>query len=380
VRGLAAAPLRDRRCATPPDVIRFLHTADWQLGLKLAFIAGDRGAYARAERFEVVRRIATVARERGVHAVVVAGDVFDDNAVGPDAIQRARDVLEEFAPLPVLLLPGNHDAGGPDCVLRRLGAGRHVRPLLDRIPVDIAGARFYPSPLLRRHERDDPTNELPSRSPSDPIRVAIAHGGLLDFGESESHNRIDYPTVLAKGFDYLALGDWHGMLRFGPRVWYPGAPEATRFKEKLPGNVLVVEIDEPGGVPRVEPVEVQRTRWVERHDTLDDDEHVEALATWFDRLERRSMALVELTLTGSLSPRARVRLEALLDKQRQELLFLRVDLDGLHDRASGDDFERLVGDGIVGRAAAELRAAGTREAEDALRMLYRFAVEQGGES
>ena len=33
--------------ATP---LRFLHTADWQLGLKLAFVAGDAGAVARFQK------------------------------------------------------------------------------------------------------------------------------------------------------------------------------------------------------------------------------------------------------------------------------------------------------------------------------------------
>ena len=62
-------------------MFRFLHTADWQLGLKLSFIPGDRGARARNERFETVRRIAKLANERKVQAVFVAGDVFDDNLV-----------------------------------------------------------------------------------------------------------------------------------------------------------------------------------------------------------------------------------------------------------------------------------------------------------
>ncbi len=361
-------------------MFRFLHTADWQLGLKLAFIPGDRGAIARAERFEVVRRIAALAKARGAQAVVVAGDVFDDNAVGRDTIQRARDVLEELGPIPVLLLPGNHDAGGPDCVLRRLDAGAHVRALLDRTPVDVEGARFYPCPLLRRHERDDPTRDLPAREPTDPIRIAIAHGGLLDFGDetSESYNRIDWLAVLAKGFDYLALGDWHGTLRFGEggRVWYPGAPEATRFKEKRPGNVLLVEIAEPGARPVVEELPVQRTQWIERQEALDDDAHVDALAAWLDALPRKSMTLVELTLVGALSMAARIRLDAVLERKQDELMLLRVKTDQLHDRANDADFLQLAGDGVVGRAAATLRAAGTRDAEDALRMLHRFVLEE----
>ena len=40
---------------------RFLHTADWQLGLRLNYVPGDHGASLRRQRFQTVERIAEVA-------------------------------------------------------------------------------------------------------------------------------------------------------------------------------------------------------------------------------------------------------------------------------------------------------------------------------
>ena len=57
--------------------ITFLHTADWQLGKPFGSIEGDTAALLREERFEAVKRIALLATERDVDAVIVAGDVFD---------------------------------------------------------------------------------------------------------------------------------------------------------------------------------------------------------------------------------------------------------------------------------------------------------------
>ncbi len=359
------------------EPVRILHTADWQLGLKLAFIPGDRGAWARVERFEVVRRLAALAHARKVTAVVVAGDVFDDNAVGDDVVQRARDALAEFAPIPVLLLPGNHDAGTPDCVLRRIGAGSHVHALLGTDPLALEGVSFHPCPLMRRHDREDPTRHLTLRAPGDPVRVAIAHGALLDFTEGlESNNLIDWRALLGKGFDYLALGDWHGTLSFDPRVWYAGTPEPTRFKEKRPGNALVVEIDAPGATPRVEEVRVARTRWIERKDDVRDDAQVDEVARFFAAIPERSTALVSLTVEGQLSIGARTRLEQLLEQEGRALMHLRVDLDALHDRPSEEDLRTLQADGFVGRAAAILRDGKTPAAEGALRLLHRFLLEE----
>ena len=356
--------------------LRFLHTADWQLGLKLAFVPGDAGAVARFQRFEVVERIASVAKARNVDAVVVAGDVLDDNAIGEDSLQRARDAMKPFAPIPVLLLPGNHDAATPDCALRRLRAGDHGHALLDDAPFVLPHARFHPCPLRQRHDRDDPTRALPRREATDPILVAVAHGALIDFTDGlESKNLIDWRAILAKGYDYLALGDWHGTLSFDPRVWYSGAPEATRFKEKRPGNVLIVEIDAPGAVPRVEEVPVARTLWIERRFDLADDAAVDEVASFFRSIALPSMTLVSVELAGHVSLGGRTKLDDVLATARETLMHLRVDDGGLHDRPSDEDLRALAADGFVGRAAELLRTLGTREAEDALRLLHRLLLD-----
>jgi DNA repair exonuclease SbcCD nuclease subunit len=358
--------------------LRFLHTADWQLGLKLAFVAGDAGAVARFQRFEVVRRLAQVAKDRAVDAVVVAGDVFDDNAVGEDSLQRARDALAPFAPIPVLLLPGNHDAATPDCALARLGAGSHVHSLLNEEPFELTGlARFHPCPLRRRHERDDPSRALPKREAGDPILVAIAHGALIDFTEGlESKNVIDWRAVLAKGYDYLALGDWHGTLSFDPRVWYAGAPEPTRFKEKRPGYALVVEIDGPGAAPRVEEIPVARTLWTERRFDLANDDGVTEVERFFTSIAEPSMTLVSASFAGHVSLGGRAQLDRLLAQARGSLMHLRIDASELHDRPSEEDLRTLAVDGFVGRAVDGLRAEATVAAEDALRLLHRFVIEE----
>lgn len=387
---------------------RFLHTADWQLGLKLRFLDGDRGAKLRLERFEVVRRLAAAAHEHQVEAVVVAGDVFDDNAVGGATLQAARDALAAFAPIPVLLLPGNHDAATPESALRRLAPEEHgldhVRTLLDAEPLTIAGTVYYPCPLLRRHTRDDPTRWLPPRSnggrpdgerheggDEEGVRVAIAHGGVLDFGEStEAPNLIAAEEVLAKGFDYLALGDWHGLFRFGsagwgPRVWYPGTPEPTRFEEKEPGRALVVEIDGAGEDPRVEVLEVARSRWLTEARTLDGEAAVDELERWLKELPERSWTLLRLQLEGALSLAQRARLDRLLTAAGEELLELRLDDRRLTTEPSEEDLAQLRLEGFVGRAVDRLRDESLREeagshsqaeAQGALRLLYRLLQEE----
>jgi DNA repair exonuclease SbcCD nuclease subunit len=357
-------------------MMRFLHTADWQLGLKLRFIPGDRGAKVRNERFEAVRRIAALAHEHEVDAVVVAGDVFDDNAVGPHTLQATRDALASFAPIPVLLLPGNHDASTPECALARLRPASHIHVALSRDPVHLAGATFYPCPIFHRHEREDPTSWLPPRDDADRlVRIAVAHGPVLDFSESTERPLIDAQGVLDKGFDYLALGDWHGTWSMGPRVWYPGTPEPTRFAERRPGYALLVEIDGSAAAPRITDLPVARTRWVQHSCTFDGDSDLDALDAWFQGLEERALTLVELRLQGALSLAGRGRLDRLLAEQSAELLHLRWNDDDLQDAPSEQDLRALDADGFVGVAAAVLREAGAPVDRDAMRLLYRLLGE-----
>jgi hypothetical protein len=63
----------------------------------------------------------------------VAGDGLDDSPLGRDSLQLASDALRNFGAIPVLLLPGNHDAATADSALRRLELGPNaylLKPLL----------------------------------------------------------------------------------------------------------------------------------------------------------------------------------------------------------------------------------------------------------
>ncbi len=353
---------------------RFIHTADWQLGLKLRFIPGDRGARARLQRFESLGRVAELAHEHHVDAVVVAGDVFDDNDVGPDSVQLARDMLKRFGEIPVLLLPGNHDALRASGALARLAPGEHgldaVQVLDSSEPVTVGELSFFPCPLTQRHSQRDPTTDLPARAPGEGIRVAVAHGGVFEFGESDpTPDLIDVDRVLARGFDYLALGDYHGTLRIRPRAAYPGTPEATRFKEKDPGNVLLVDIAAPGETPDVQTLPVARTRWLRWTEDLDGEADVEALKQRLDEVDERSWTALRLTLRGQLPLADRRQLDELLARHGDELLLLRVNDDGLSTSVSDAELKAMDAPGFLGEALRALRAAPDDGADEALRLL-----------
>jgi DNA repair exonuclease SbcCD nuclease subunit len=358
--------------------LRFIHTADWQLGLKLRYIDPERAAQLRLLRFQTVRAIAEVAKSRHVDFVLVAGDVLDDNALGRDTLQQAADALQSYAGMPVGLLPGNHDAATADSALLRLELPKNVQVLAKRERVQFGDAIIYPCPLTRRHEMDDPTAWLPERQPGEGIRIALAHGGVIDFAgssESDTPNLIDATRVIDKGFDYLALGDWHGTFRYDARVWYPGAPEATRFKESEPGGVLLVEIDAPGADPRVERIAVAQTRWLTMDLEMVEDAQVQELQNSLDALPERSQTLLSVTVRGAISLGARDALDAVLTDYSQRLAYLRSDLSQLQSQPTDSDLSQLSTEGFMAEALHRLRESADTADADAIRLMYRLQRE-----
>ncbi|MGK4008051.1 DNA repair exonuclease [Sorangium sp. So ce1036] len=370
---------------------RFLHTADWQLGLRVNYISGDAGAVVRNERFATLRRIGAVAHESQAEFVIVAGDVFEHHGLRPETLRRSFDAMAEI-PVPVYLLPGNHDPLTPDALYRsELWARecpRNVHVLDSKNPVVVRqGVVLLGCPLLERHTLGDTTEHLtPELGPTDHVRIGVAHGGIKEFLEQlvdpdePIRNAIPVDRAARGRLDYLALGDWHGVLPIDERTWYSGTPEATRFKEKDPGKVLVVEIDGPGAVPRVTPRVVAGLEWKKAEFTLDGEADLAGLQLFVEGLSRKDTTLLELTLVGTLDAATRARLEAeILDKARDRFRFVRVRDEKLYTFLGAEDLASLPTDGWLGQAVTrltgEIEGSSAEERARALRLLYRFHKE-----
>jgi len=364
-------------------VVRFLHTADWQIGLRLRWIPGDDGAVVREARLETLRTLGRVAAERDCDFVVVAGDVFEHHGLRPQTLRRTFDVLAEFT-CPIYLLPGNHDPHTADSLY--LGrAWRHAPPTVHVLgstdPVEAApDCWLLPCPLLERHALDDPTRHLgPDFGPSGVVRVGVAHGGVFELLGSlseheELNNRVPLDTVARGGLDYLALGDWHSLLQVDGRTWYSGAPEPTRFKERDPGHALVVELDGPGSQPRVEAVRVATHRWLRHEAELTTAAHLAALEAELEALPDKSGTLLELVLRGAPDATVDAELAEFLADFGPRLRLLRLRDEALCPLLSDDDLDVVATAGWVRGAIDELRAQASsdEDAARALRLLWQL--------
>lgn len=345
--------------------VKVLHTADWQIGKQFSELSddSDKGALLRTQRLRTVERIAELAAEREVDAVVVAGDVFETNAVSDETLRRTLGALKAYKG-PWLLLPGNHDAALADSVwtrLQRLKPPENVITMTTPAPQLVAEHRLaiLPAPLTRRHEAVDLTAAFDQiDTPPSAVRIGVAHGSVSNRlpARSEAINEIADDRAERARLDYLALGDWHGTQEIAPRTWYAGTPEPDRFRDNDPGNVLLVTIDEPGVPPRVEPIRVGHYRWHllnERVYQRDDLAGLEAalaeLGAPYDQ------HLVHLRLEGALSLSAREALDHLIEEWSARFHVLRVDDSQLGTDATEGDIDAIESTGPVRAAVERLR-------------------------
>jgi|FEC22Drversion2_1045045.scaffolds.fasta_scaffold01259_4 DNA repair exonuclease SbcCD nuclease subunit len=368
--------------------VTILHTADWQLGKPFGSIEGDVAALLREERFNAVARLADLARERQVDAVLVAGDVFDSSTVPDQVLRRALEVMRAYSG-PWVLLPGNHDpalAESPWTRLQQLGLPENIRPAVVRKPLLLAGGKLavLPSPLMRRHEPDDVTEWMDDcETPAGVTRIGLAHGSVAGRApEGEAHNQISDVRVVRARLDYLALGDWHGTQEIGPAIWYSGTPEPDRFHSNDAGNALIVTIDAPGALPRVERVRVGYYHWRESTVTCGmggDHDPAAAIEAAIGAIasEARERTLLRLIVQGTATLAGRKHIEDCLSAWRARLRYLEVDFDNLIDEPNADDLDTIDRSGFVRTAVERLLAIANdsanpqREiARTALRLLY----------
>ena len=364
------------------------------MGKQFANVAdGDASAALRDERFAAVRRIAELARDRNVDAVLVAGDVFESNTVGDETLRRMIQAIRSF-PGHWVFIPGNHDAALAESVwtrLMRIGVPDNVHLAVAPEPLSLADGKLVvlPAVLRRRHEADDVTEWFDTaETPAGAVRVGLAHGSVtnrLPEG-ADAHNPIADHRAERAGLSYLALGDWHGTLNIAERTWYAGTPETDRFGSSDPGNVLAVEAEAPDAPPTVEKLPVGRYDWAVHDCVVTTPEDIAALDGQLDGLggapEDR---LVWLRLSGAVDFVTRQALDETIENWRARLRLLRLDDEALVAEPTDDDLDRIDAGGFVRDAVESLRqrasdpADAAREAaRGALLRLYLEHIRQGG--
>ena len=345
--------------------MRLIHTADWQIGKVFRLVHDATEGVLQAARVEAISTLGRLAVERAAPTVLVAGDIYDVATADVRTLGQPLERMRAFPDVTWHLIPGNHDPhqpGGPWERVRRRGLPDNVRVHLELAPASLADgqAQLLPAPLLRRRALADPTLWMDrAPTPIGTLRIGLAHGSISAFGSEarDQPNLIDPARPERAGLAYLALGDWHGLKRIGPRCWYSGTPEVDDFGVEGGGQALLVGLPAPGAPPEITPLAVGRFGWrrqtVQIQGLADLDVVIARLRTVHAEPTR---LLLDLSLEGTLSLAGRERLAHALDELRATLCWLRFDDGRLYLEPSFEDLEAIAPGGFVRVAAERLRA------------------------
>ncbi len=364
----------------------FLHTADWQIGRQYGQFETDDAAILAEARFDVVARIAALAAERRVDAVLVAGDVFDTQGVSDRTIRRLFAAMAAYAG-PWVMIAGNHDAALADSVWSRaaqldcIPANVHVPTRIGVVDLPAINLAVLAAPLTQRHTYDDVTQSFDTLdTEAGRVRVGLAHGSVAGRlpDTIDATNPIAPERAARARLDYLALGDWHGCLSIDAHTWYAGTPEQDRFRGNEPGYVLDVHIDAPGATPVVERIAIGKYRWSAWMETISLPTDAQALAERLAAL--RADDVLRLDVQGHVNMETWDALQRAVDQAAAQVRALLPDLSGLRLEPDQADLAELGASGYVGDVAAQLQSMqGDGEqaavAGEALRLLLRFQRE-----
>jgi len=301
-------------------MVRFIHTADWQLGKAPSYLSDEARARYSAARIDVIDAVAELAAERSCEFVVVSGDVFESNQIDRQVLVRALEKMRTAERLRFFLLPGNHDPLGAASIFASPIFGKHssenVTVLDGSKPVQAApGVELIGAPWHNKRPLADLVGEACDQlEQSSALRIVCGHGhvdsmwpersGPADISLAALEERIESGLI-----HYVALGDRHSVTGVGGTgsVWYSGTPEPTAFDEVDPGKVLVVDLSHDHA--KVEPVRVGTWRFRQFDWELSHRDDVEALAAELDRLSGKDRCIVRVGLAGVVSVAQKARLE-----------------------------------------------------------------------
>ena len=384
--------------------VTFIHSSDFQLGMTRWFLDDDAQSRFDDSRLRAIARLGDLAEESGAEFIVVAGDVFDSNALKPQTMDRALAALDAL-PVPVYLLPGNHDALLPGAALERAAQRDNITVLADSTPVDVRpGVELVGAPLLARYATEDlAAKALAGLEPTENIRILVAHGQCEDRSGENKPDRIDLTgleAALDAGvIDYVAMGDTHsaGPIGTSGRVWFSGAPEVTDFHDRREnveggevnsGKALVVDVDKRSAEDSEVSVD-ERTvgEWTfdALHFEVADAADVKDLLDHLEAYPEKTRTVVKYSIAGTLGLEATRELEEGLAAKENVFgaLFERKRLMDLHLEPSDEELANLPLSGyardamssLLEMASAPADPEGAASARDAVNLLFRLSKE-----
>ena len=219
--------------------MKLIHTSDIHLDSPMTSRLSPRQSRERKrELTESFRRMTEEAARIGAGAVIIAGDLFDNERVSARTLDSVMGIIENASGINFFYLPGNHERN------RLTESGVKLPENLIIFGSEWSTYRFGD---ITVSGRTDIKAGMFSSLSLDPSRINIVtlHGELAD--KSDAPDKIGLTELSGTNISYLALGHYHSYseTEFAPgrRAVYSGTPEGRGFDETGDKGYVIIDTD-----------------------------------------------------------------------------------------------------------------------------------------
>lgn len=248
-------------------MVRILASADIHLGSPIRSVAlrnQELGERLRQASRDAFIKIVDLAISENVDALVLAGDIFDNDQ--PDLRARAFLITQlsraAEASVPTVLIRGNHDALLDHKAHGELGADIHLlhkdNPTVEIGEAVFHGLSFDAAHISKSFLPDNPTPVPGKRN------IGLMHTSLDGASGHDPYAPCAERELMAYGFDLWCLGHIHAPFERVDRsvmVVMPGITQPRHFGERRGGTVALVTLD--GDVPKIERHDIGQLKFSE---------------------------------------------------------------------------------------------------------------------
>lgn len=190
--------------------MKILHCADLHLDSKMeTHLSPNKAKERKAELRASFSGMFDYAKENGIEAVIIAGDLFDSDSASRATKNYVLSTFRSYLDIKIFYLPGNHDEGlfAQDCDLPE-----NVTVFTEEWKQKRIGNVVITGAILNEYN----LHTLPSalHLPEDTVNIAVLHGQTSAYRSDCSGGQlIPLPAFKNKNIDYLALGHLHSFSR-----------------------------------------------------------------------------------------------------------------------------------------------------------------------
>jgi len=319
--------------------MKFIHTADWQIGMTfLGFKEKSRNAM-EDDRIEVIEAIGDYTNNpsNGIDFVLVCGDMFETPRVSETLVKKTFKKIERIKK-PVYVIAGNHEWNSSEYMfatryfLENKPANLHILSAGINAVESLPGVEIIAAPLEGKVDEIDLVKaQLDLLEPSTNIRILAGHGSIDLIMPAGGRKDLIAIAPIEKALAdnkiaYVAMGDRHSTTNVGNTgaVWYSGAPEPTAYTEDDQRNVLAVEINS-GAPVKVEKVQVGQWHFIRfgtkfQQHPIRSRQDLDDLEMQIDAIKKPHKTAVKIYLDSVLDFDTDVRRGNLFDEWEEEIL------------------------------------------------------------